>query len=295
MMTHNPTWVLGCVAVGLLAAGCGGENLKAFLDTAPCSLSQSECKLAAEDYQIMPPDVLSFASVRVPEINGTRAHVRPDGKVNLPLLGEIKVVGLTPNEVQERIKKEAGRFYKEPLDATVNVEQFLSHKVYVFGQVARPGPQAWNGANTLVDALAMSQPNNLAWPERIRLVRGASPTRGGYLSDEEAAEVAKAAAAGKKEPQVAQVQEQKKETNGPSAPEKRHNVSHVMVVNLKHMVEKGDMSKNVLLRPDDVIYVPPTPLAEVGLALQQLLLPIRPAAETIYEPARAASIATGLP
>ena len=293
MTTHNRTWVLGCVAVGLLAAGCGGGNLGDFLSTAQCSLSRSECKLAAETYQVMPPDVISIASVRVPEINGVREQVRPDGKVNLPLLGPIEVAGYTPDEIGKKITKAAEKYYKEPLDATVNVAQFLSQKIYVFGQVSRPGPQTWNGANTLVDALAVSQPNNLAWPEKIRLVRGESPTRGGYLTGEEAAKAAADAAKfGQTKQQVAQVE---KAGNGPSAPDKRHAASHVMVFNLKDMVEKGDMSKNVLLRPDDVIYVPPTPLAEIGLALQQLLLPIRPAAETVYEPARAASIAGGIP
>jgi hypothetical protein len=53
------------------------------------------------------------------------------------------------------------------------------------------------------------------------------------------------------------------------------------------------MSCNILRKPDDVIHVPPNPLAAVGLAIQQLLFPIQPAAETIYAPASAARMAAG--
>ena len=58
------------------------------------------------------------------------------------------------------------------------------------------------------------------------------------------------------------------------------------------MVESGDMSNNILLQPGDVIYVQPSPLAKVGLMIQNLLLPIRPAAEAVSAPARAATMLT---
>ena len=70
--------------------------------------------------------------------------------------------------------------------------------------------------------------------------------------------------------------------------------ANVMRVNLMAMIKKGDMSKNVYLQPDDVIYVPANPLAAIGLAIQQLLLPIRPAAETISVPTSAAYQATSV-
>jgi polysaccharide export outer membrane protein len=278
MTARNLTRVLACAALGLLAAGCAG-NLNHFVDQARCSLARSECTVAAAEYQVMPPDIISVNSVRVPEINGVRQQVRPDGRINLPLLGQIDVAGCTPNEIQNRIIDASKRFYKEPLDATVNVEGFLSQKVYVFGQVSRPGPQPWTGTNTLIDALAQSQPNDLAWPEKIRLVRGKSPTRGGPLTPE----------------QIQQAAEEAADEKPPTHPMVRETEGRVLVVNMKTMVEKGDLSRNVLLRPDDVIFVPPTPLAKIGLAIQQLLLPIRPAAETVYEPARAATIAGGMP
>jgi polysaccharide export outer membrane protein len=249
-----------------LTAGCGNnERLKAFLNPTGPSLDEPETIVAVSDYRVMPPDVLSVQSVRVLEINNTFQQVRPDGKINLPLLGEVAVAGKTPADIEALICEKATKFYKET-DATVQVRQYLSQNIYVFGQVARPGPQAWNGANTLIDVLANAQPSTLAWPERIRLVRGGSPSRGGF------------------DPKVEQIDGADKST--------------VMIVNLLAMVEKGDLSKNVLLKPDDVVYVPPNPLAAIGLAVQQILLPIRPAVETVAAPAgaaRAVNIAGGVP
>jgi hypothetical protein len=60
-----------------------------------------------------------------------------------------------------------------------------------------------------------------------------------------------------------------------------------MKVNMMHMIEKGDLSRNVLLKAGDVVYVPPNPLAAFGLAMQQLLFGIQPATSTIQLPASA--------
>jgi len=64
--------------------------------------------------------------------------------------------------------------------------------------------------------------------------------------------------------------------------------AHVMKVNMMRMVEHGELAQNVLLKPGDIVYVPPNPLAAVGLALQQLLFPILPAAQSVSAPASAA-------
>ena len=55
----------------------------------------------------------------------------------------------------------------------------------------------------------------------------------------------------------------------------------------------GDMTNNFLLMPNDVIYVQANPLAKMGLGVQTLLLPIRPAAETVRAPASAAAAMGG--
>lgn len=57
-----------------------------------------------------------------------------------------------------------------------------------------------------------------------------------------------------------------------------------MTVSINDMVKNGDISLNARLIEGDIVYVPPTPLAAVGLGLQQLLIPIQPAASTLTAP-----------
>ena len=67
-----------------------------------------------------------------------------------------------------------------------------------------------------------------------------------------------------------------------------------MTIDLDKMVEDGDMALNAVLEENDVIFVPANPLAAVGLTLQQLLLPIQPAASVVAGPADIAGNATGV-
>ncbi|MBI1338146.1 MAG: hypothetical protein GC164_14470 [Phycisphaera sp.] len=57
-----------------------------------------------------------------------------------------------------------------------------------------------------------------------------------------------------------------------------------MTISLDKMVKQGDTELNAVLEEGDIIYVPANPLAAVGLAFQQLLLPIQPAASTVAGP-----------
>lgn len=234
-------------------------------------LREPRAPVTGLDYHILPPDVIEIRSTKVPEINRTQQLVRPDGKINLPLLGEVYLAGLTPKQAEAAIVKAAEAHYQQP-DCTVLVVRYASQNYYVFGQVSRPGPRIWTGHDTLLDALARAQPTNLAWPERIIVIRGAKPTEGGHATTQPAGSYISTG-----------VDEVKK------------GQSKRMVVNLMAMIKAGDMTSNVLLEPNDVIYVQPNPFAAVGMAVQNLLLPIRPAAETVMTPARTATTVAGVP
>jgi polysaccharide export outer membrane protein len=66
-----------------------------------------------------------------------------------------------------------------------------------------------------------------------------------------------------------------------------------MTIDLNEMVHEGDTTHDAVLEEGDIIYVPPSPLARVGLALQELLLPIQPAASTVKGPADIGDTVTG--
>jgi len=67
-------------------------------------------------------------------------------------------------------------------------------------------------------------------------------------------------------------------------PDRNGELTRHMTIDLDKMVRRGDMSLNAVLEEGDIIYVPPTGFASVGLALQQLLLPIQPAASVVAGP-----------
>ncbi|MCX5671426.1 MAG: polysaccharide biosynthesis/export family protein, partial [Planctomycetota bacterium] len=106
--------LVGCL-VCVAATGCGVdvERLMNFLQEPRSNVSGTE-------YRVLPPDVLQISSIKVPDINNFRVQVRPDGKINLPLLGEVAVAGNTPKEIEDVLKAKSREFYEET-DATVQV------------------------------------------------------------------------------------------------------------------------------------------------------------------------------
>lgn len=91
-----------------------------------------------ETYRIGPEDVLSITFWQQPDLNQT-VRVRTDGIVALPVIGETKVAGLTPEEAAERIVSRISRYNRNVSQALVQVMEFNSRRVFVTGMVGTPG------------------------------------------------------------------------------------------------------------------------------------------------------------
>lgn len=78
-------------------------------------------------------------------------------------------------------------------------------------------------------------------------------------------------------------------------PNKKGELVRRMTIDLNDMAKRGDTSLDAVLEERDIIYVPPTVLAAAGLALQQVLLPIQPAAATVKGPADIYTYGSGAP
>ena len=106
------------------------------------------------DYVIGPDDVLTVVIWREKDLSGD-VTVRPDGKISLPLLNDVTASGLTPDELRRQLTKAASKFVAEPT-VTVVVKQINSRKVFITGQVSRPGPYPLAGPTTVLQLIAMA-------------------------------------------------------------------------------------------------------------------------------------------
>ena len=81
--------------------------------------------------------------------------VRPDGKVALPLLNDLHAAGLTPEAFRDRVIEAARRFVEDP-NPTVMVKEINSRRVFITGQVEKPGPYQLNNSVTVLQLIAMA-------------------------------------------------------------------------------------------------------------------------------------------
>jgi len=126
-------------------AACGGSTSAEVKDTRP---------FAPKEYTIGVEDVLEIAVWREPELS-TTAPVRPDGNVSVPVAGELMAVGRTAHELEDELaKKLAGRIANPTV--TVVVKEVNASRVFVLGEVAKPGAYPMRGAMTVVQALALA-------------------------------------------------------------------------------------------------------------------------------------------
>ena len=124
---------------------------------------------APPDYLIGPDDVLFVSFWRDKDLS-TEAVVRPDGKISLQLINDVQAAGLTPEQLRLAVTAAAAKFVEDPT-VTVVVKQINSRKVYIVGQVNKPGPYTLAGPMTVIQLIAMAGGlNEFADRENIAVV-----------------------------------------------------------------------------------------------------------------------------
>ena len=108
-----------------------------------------------DDYVIGNGDELFINVWKEPDM--TRAvPVRPDGKITLPLLGDVQASGLTPRKLEAELTKQMTSYVSNP-SVTVTVQAVHSQKFNIVGEVAKPGTYDLSGPpSTVLDAIAMA-------------------------------------------------------------------------------------------------------------------------------------------
>jgi len=109
---------------------------------------------ANSDYRIGPQDVLRIDVWKEPDISRT-IPVRPDGKISLPLMNDVQAAGQTAMELATLIREGLSKYINSP-QVTVSVTEINSRRIYVTGEVMRPGAQPLLPNMTVLQALTSS-------------------------------------------------------------------------------------------------------------------------------------------
>lgn len=122
------------------------------------------------DYVIGPDDVLSVTFWRDKDLSGD-VTVRPDGKISLVLLNDIQAGGLTPEQLRVAITEAAAKFVEDPTVA-IQVKAIKSRKVFIVGQIAKPGEYPLVAPTTVLQLIAQAGgPHEYADTEKIQVNR----------------------------------------------------------------------------------------------------------------------------
>jgi len=125
--------------------------------------------VAGPDYIIGPEDGLSINVWKEAELTAT-LPVRPDGKISLPLIGDVQAAGMTPKELGESVTEKLKKFVADPR-VTVVVTAINSKRVYLVGEVLHSGGLPMLPHMTVLQALSSAGMNQFANTKKIYVLR----------------------------------------------------------------------------------------------------------------------------
>jgi len=100
-------------------------------------------------------DVLAINVWKEPDVSRPAVPVRSDGKISLPLVGEVQAAGRTPLKLEQEIAAKLKNYIAEP-EVTVMVQQINSQKFNILGMVNKPGSYPISNSATVLDAIALA-------------------------------------------------------------------------------------------------------------------------------------------
>jgi len=135
------------ITVATLLTGCASNQAKG-----PSSFVMPAAPQPQGEYVLQPGDAIDITFYYHPENNQQNLLVRPDGKIYLPLMGEVQAGGLTAPQVSDAIVKLASANLRDPKVA-VNVRTLNPTRVFVGGEVAKPGFVNYTAGLTVTQAV----------------------------------------------------------------------------------------------------------------------------------------------
>ena len=147
-----------------LLAGCattpkvgGDPNLRILPGTELPAPHRGDLTARAADYYVGPFDKLTIDVFGIEDLSQRSVQVDASGKIRFPLVGEVAVSGLTPNEIAEELTDDLQRAYVRDPQVTVNLAEVGSQLLTIDGQVQKPGLYPIVGRMTLMRAMALAE------------------------------------------------------------------------------------------------------------------------------------------
>jgi polysaccharide biosynthesis/export protein len=106
------------------------------------------------NYTVKPGDLLSISVWKEPELQ-KETLVRPDGAFSYPLVGEVDAKGKTVADLNKTLAQKLAKYISDPV-VTVSIQEIKGNKVYVIGQVTKPGEYIMNPSVDVMQALSMA-------------------------------------------------------------------------------------------------------------------------------------------
>src|SRR5262245_21761411 len=114
-----------------------------------------EEELSSKDYIIGAADSVEVQVWKNPDLSRT-VTVRPDGKISLPLIGDVPAAGQSATQLTEAVTEKLKTYYKDPAQVTIIVTQVNSYAIYVLGEVKTQGKQVVRSGTTFLQAISLA-------------------------------------------------------------------------------------------------------------------------------------------
>jgi polysaccharide export outer membrane protein len=180
------------------------------------------------EYEIGPEDILKITVYGHDDLTHT-VVVQADGTFIFPLIGRVKASDMTPKQLEQKLSVLLAQGFIRNPQVTVVIQEYRSKTVFVVGEVVRPGSYPLSGSRTVVEILSKAGPTTANAGSEVVVVRPLGAASGPLLPGE----LGDGAGRGGKK-------------------------AEVIRINLRD-IQAGDLERNIVLRPNDTVFVPEAP------------------------------------
>lgn len=140
--------------VGAMATTALAQSNPSLMNPTSDSLQEKSSLIVTTDYIIGPEDVLDITVWKNADLSKT-VQVRPDGRISLPLIGDVATAGKTAAQLAETIVEKLKEFKENP-QVSIVVKEVNSYAIYVLGEVMKPGKYPLKSKTTLLQAITLA-------------------------------------------------------------------------------------------------------------------------------------------